>query len=77
MILNAAVIWFVLAPPPTSKKLAGLPLYNLIMSQVAIAKPAPFTMEWNTTKYEHNCTSTLLLVQYYSPMHPMLPSMPM
>ncbi len=31
------------APPPTSRKFAGSPPYNLITSIVAIANPAPFT----------------------------------
>src|ERR1700740_2802237 len=33
------------APPPTSRKLAGLPPLSLMMSMVAIANPAPFTMQ--------------------------------
>src|SRR5712671_1506268 len=33
------------APPPTSRKFAGLPPCNLMMSIVAIAKPAPLTMQ--------------------------------
>ena len=33
------------ALPPTSKKLAGEPPCNLMMSMVAIARPAPFTMQ--------------------------------
>src|SRR5271163_1050561 len=33
------------APPPTSKKLAGIPPAYLMMSIVAIARPAPFTMQ--------------------------------
>src|ERR1700691_4298065 len=33
------------APPPTSRKFAGLPPLNLMMSIVAIANPAPFTMQ--------------------------------
>src|SRR5213594_4836257 len=32
------------APPPTSRKFAGLPPESLMMSIVAIARPAPFTM---------------------------------
>ena len=31
-------------PPPTSRKLAGSPLCSLIMSIVAMAKPAPLTV---------------------------------
>ena len=45
IMLNAVVTWSSLAPPPTSRKLAGSPPYNLITSMVAIAKPAPFTMQ--------------------------------
>src|SRR5712671_6472935 len=33
------------APPPTSRKLAGSPPASLTMSMVAIASPAPFTMQ--------------------------------
>ena len=33
------------APPPISKKFAGSPPDNLIVSIVAIAKPAPLTMQ--------------------------------
>lgn len=33
------------APPPTSRKLAGWPPFSLIMSMVAIARPAPLTAE--------------------------------
>ena len=33
------------APPPTSKKLAGSFPYNLIISMVAIANPAPLTIQ--------------------------------
>src|SRR5713226_1052530 len=33
------------APPPTSRKLAGSPPASLMMSMVAIARPAPFTMQ--------------------------------
>ena len=36
-------------PPPRSKKLAGVPPWSLIMSIVAIAKPAPFTDEQRKT----------------------------
>ena len=45
MILNAAITCCIVAPPPTSKKFAGSPPCSLIMSIVAIAKPAPFTSE--------------------------------
>ena len=34
-----------LAPPPTSRKFAGSPPASLMMSIVAIARPAPFTMQ--------------------------------
>ena len=43
--LKAAVTFSFDAPPPTSKKFAGSEPYNLIISIVAIAKPAPFTMQ--------------------------------
>mmetsp|Transcript_37000 Transcript_37000/g.95935 ORF Transcript_37000/g.95935 Transcript_37000/m.95935 type:complete len:233 (-) Transcript_37000:1023-1721(-) len=43
-ILKASTTWFSSAPPPTSRKLAGLPPYSLMMSMVAMASPAPFTM---------------------------------
>src|SRR6185312_11103452 len=45
MILKAAVTRSLVAPPPTSRKLAGAPPYSLMMSMVAIARPAPFTMQ--------------------------------
>ena len=45
MILKAAVTFSVLAPPPTSRKLAGSPPAALTMSMVAMARPAPFTMQ--------------------------------
>jgi len=34
-----------LAPPPTSRKFAGLPPAYLMISMVAMARPAPFTMQ--------------------------------
>ena len=34
-----------LAPPPTSRKFAGEPPASLMMSMVAIASPAPLTMQ--------------------------------
>jgi len=40
------LIWSAFAPP-TSRKFAGLPPAYLIMSMVAIARPAPFTMHAN------------------------------
>ena len=40
----AATVSFV-APPPTSRKLAGSLPASLITSIVAIARPAPFTMQ--------------------------------
>ena len=45
MILNASVTFSLVAPPPTSRKLAGFPPKWLIVSIVAIAKPAPFTIQ--------------------------------
>src|SRR5579864_2189656 len=44
-ILNAFLICSALAPPPTSRKFAGLPPAYLMMSMVAIARPAPLTMQ--------------------------------
>ena len=43
--LSAAETFSFDAPPPTSKKLAGSLPYNFIMSIVAIANPAPFTIQ--------------------------------
>ena len=45
MILKAFSTLSALAVPPTSKKFAGSPPENLIISIVAIAKPAPFTIQ--------------------------------
>ena len=42
--LKAAVTFSLVAPPPTSKKFAGSSPCNLIISIVAIAKPAPLTI---------------------------------
>ncbi len=42
---NAFLICSALAPPPTSRKFAGLPPAYLMMSMVAMASPAPFTMQ--------------------------------
>src|SRR5208283_536996 len=44
-ISNACVTCSSFAPPPTSRKLAGMPPAYLMMSIVAIARPAPFTMQ--------------------------------
>ena len=44
IILKAAATLSFDAPPPTSKKFAGLPPNNFIISIVAIASPAPFTI---------------------------------
>src|SRR6266542_1222236 len=41
---NAFLICSAFAPPPTSRKLAGSPPASLMMSIVAIARPAPLTM---------------------------------
>jgi hypothetical protein len=41
--VNADLIASGVAPPPTSKKLAGEPPLILIMSMVAMARPAPLT----------------------------------
>src|SRR4029079_698368 len=45
MILNAAVTFSFVALPPTSRKLAGAMPYSLLMSMVAIARPAPLTIQ--------------------------------
>ena len=42
---NAAVTRSAVAVPPTSRKFAGSPPCSLIRSMVAIASPAPFTMQ--------------------------------
>src|SRR5262245_10811216 len=44
MILKAWATLSLVAPPPTSRKLAGSPPQSLIISIVAMAKPAPLTM---------------------------------
>ena len=43
--LNASVTRSLLAPPPTSRKLAGEPPLFEMTSIVAIARPAPLTMQ--------------------------------
>ncbi|KAG1433413.1 hypothetical protein G6F57_022168 [Rhizopus arrhizus] len=45
MILNASVTFSAVAPPPTSRKLAGSPPNSLMVSIVAMARPAPFTRQ--------------------------------
>jgi hypothetical protein len=45
MILKAAMTFSLEAPPPTSRKLAGSAPYSLMMSMVAMARPAPLTMQ--------------------------------
>ena len=45
MILNAAATFSFEAPPPTSQKFAGSAPYSLMMSIVAMARPAPLTMQ--------------------------------
>jgi hypothetical protein len=45
MILNASVTFSAVAPPPTSRKFAGLPPNSLMVSIVAIARPAPLTRQ--------------------------------
>ena len=42
---KAFLICSALAPPPTSRKLAGSPPASLMMSIVAIARPAPLMMQ--------------------------------
>jgi hypothetical protein len=43
--LKASVTFSVVAPPPTSRKLAGSAPNSLMVSMVAIARPAPFTRQ--------------------------------
>jgi hypothetical protein len=45
IISNAALICSTLAPPPTSKKLAGDPPFREMISMVDIARPAPLTIQ--------------------------------
>ncbi len=45
MILKAWATVAAVAPPPTSRKLAGMPPDSLMRSMVAMARPAPFTMQ--------------------------------
>src|SRR5690606_21654393 len=45
MILKASLTRSLVAPPPTSRKLAGLPPCRLTMSMVPMARPAPLTMQ--------------------------------
>src|SRR5690606_23587833 len=45
MMLNASLTRSAVAPPPTSRKFAGSPPCSLIRSIVAIASPAPLTMQ--------------------------------
>ncbi|MNI40515.1 hypothetical protein D3C73_947400 [compost metagenome] len=45
MMLKAALTVCAFAVPPTSRKLAGSPPANLMISMVAIAKPAPLTIQ--------------------------------
>ncbi len=47
--LKAVVTASTVAPPPTSKKFAGDPPCNLMISIVAIAKPAPLTVKWKNS----------------------------
>ncbi len=42
---KASLTFSLSAPPPASRKLAGLPPQDWIMSRVAMASPAPFTMQ--------------------------------
>ncbi|KAG1058521.1 hypothetical protein G6F40_018266 [Rhizopus arrhizus] len=43
--LKASMTRCLLAPPPTSRKFAGSPPLSLMTSMVAMARPAPFTMQ--------------------------------
>jgi hypothetical protein len=45
MILKASVTFSGVAPPPTSRKLAGSAPNSLMVSMVAMARPAPFTRQ--------------------------------
>ena len=44
-ISNACSTRPAVAPPPTSRKFAGLPPKDAMMSMVAMARPAPLTMQ--------------------------------
>ena len=45
IILKASEARSAVAPPPTSRKLAGSPPWSLIKSIVAMARPAPLPMQ--------------------------------
>src|SRR5690606_10610928 len=45
MILNASETRSLVAPPPTSRKLAGAPPCSCTMSMVPMARPAPLSMQ--------------------------------
>src|SRR3990167_6309663 len=45
MILKASVTFSAVAPPPTSRKLAGSPPNSLMVSMVDMARPAPLTRQ--------------------------------
>ena len=62
IILNPASTVCAFAVPPTSRKLAGSPPANFIISIVAIASPAPFTIQptlpSSFTKFRLNCPAS-------------------
>ncbi len=57
----ASTVW-AFAPPPTSRKFAGSPPLSFIISMVAIARPAPFTIQptlpSSFTKFRLNCPAS-------------------
>ena len=57
-----------LIPPPRSKKLAGFPPCNLIMSIVAIARPAPFTRKRKHWRYTDHERQQMIIAQWGSNM---------
>src|SRR2546425_633409 len=74
---NASVTCSDVAPPPTSRKFAGLPPNSLMMSIVDMARPAPFTTykrtnthththkRTNTHIYKHKRTNTRIYIYIY------------
>ena len=56
--LNAWYTWDSYTPPPRSKKLAGFPPFRKMMSQVAMASPAPLTVKckWYTRQDKYSNT---------------------
>ena len=57
MILKAAMTCCIVAPPPMSRKFAGSPPCNLMISMVAMARPAPFTGQQEENRYSQRAVS--------------------